>query len=82
MNDDNELPRLADVDAPHARSLLIGTILSTLFSTVVLVGLIVLMFSLGGFFSGVGWVLVVFLALWDWRGLRQIVKLSRGDLSL
>ena len=82
MNDHNELPRLADVDAQEARSLLIGTILSTLFSTVVLVGLIVLMFSLGGFFSVVGWVLVVVLALWDWRGLRQIVKLSRGDMSL
>ena len=49
MNDDNELPLLADVDA-EARSLLAPSY-PPFFSTVVLVGLIVLTFSLGGLFA-------------------------------
>ena len=75
-----------DDDSPEtneeARELIVGSFLFFVVSTAVLVGLIVIMFSLGGFFSVIGWVLVAWLVLWDWRLLRQMVKLSRGDTSL
>ncbi len=71
-----------DPDPRLVRELLIGTLTSLAISTVILVGLIVLMFYLGGFFRILGWFFAVVLIIWDWRTLRQVFKLLRGDMSL
>lgn len=71
-----------DPDPRLVRELLIGTLTSLAISTVILVGLIVLMFYIGGFFRILGWVFAVVLVIWDWRVLRQTFKLLRGDISL
>ena len=65
-----------------AADLLQGTLIMLVVSNAIFGGLIALMFYLGGFFHVVSWVIVAGLALWDWRGLRHVVKLMRGDTSL
>jgi hypothetical protein len=69
-------------DRKLASELLRGSIIFLLLLNAVFAGLIFLMFFLGGFFKVFGWVLIVIAAVWDWRGLRQVLRLWRGDLSL
>ena len=69
-------------DKGMARELLFGTLISFVVTNAVLIGLTVLFFRLDGFWKIPGFMFIGITFLWDWRGIRQIVKLSRGDLSL
>lgn len=65
-----------------ARELLIGSLIALAITNAILGGLTFLMFFLGGVFTVLGWIVIVFWVLWDWRGLRQIFRLIRGDISI
>ena len=65
-----------------ARELLKGGLIFLTVVTTIFAGLIFLMFFLGGLFRIVGWIFVIVLIFWDWRILRQVFRLMRGDLSL
>ena len=56
-----------------------GTLIMLAMTNVILVGLIVLMFDLGGFFIVIGWVLVIGLWLWDCRESSLVVELMEAD---
>ena len=56
-----------------------GTLIMLAMTNVILIGLIVLMFDLGGFFVVIGWVLVIGLWLWDWRESSLVLELMRAD---
>ena len=75
MGDDN-------TDKKIALDLLLGGLIMLVITNAVLIGLTVLFFRLDGFWKIPGFVFIGITLLWDWRGIRQIVKLSRGDLSL
>ena len=70
-----------------ARELLIGTLKFLAITNIILVGVTVLLFFLasiflGGVFRILGTIVILFWIVWDWRGLRQVLRLMRGDLSL
>ena len=56
-----------------------GTLIMLAMTNVILIGLIVLMFDLGGFFVVIGWVLVIGLWLWDWRESSLVLELMGAD---
>jgi FtsH-binding integral membrane protein len=70
-----------------ARELLIGTLKFLAITNIILAGVTVLLFFLasvflGGVFRILGTIVILFWIVWDWRGLRQVLRLMRGDLSL
>ncbi len=75
MSDDNTNKKIA-------LDLLLGGLITLVITNAVLIGLIMLFFWLDGFWKIPGFMFIGITFLWDWRGIRQIVKLSRGDLSL
>lgn len=68
--------------SPARWDLLFGTLIWFAVSNSILVGLILLLFNLDGFWRIPGIFLIVITVLLDWRTIRHIVKLARGDLSL
>ena len=54
-------------------------LLSTLvIANIILVGVMLWLFSLGGVFGIFGWVMVLLLVVADWRGLRLLLRPLRG----